>query len=193
MNKPRILFWHRKDLRIFDNQALIKAFSLSNAITSTYIFDKNYPHDFNSSSRAWFLGNSLQELGNNWKKMGSRLVMEEGDPVLIIPHLAKKIDAAILTTDFNLNRIATLQNILVLNINEVANSVKTVLLPGEEFTVQVVQPGKESDQGLAYLDDGTMIVVENGIQFLNTSIKIIVSRVIQTATGKIIFAKLPLN
>ena len=93
MNKPRILFWHRKDLRIFDNQALIKAFSLSNAITSTYIFDKNYPYDFNASSRAWFLGNSLQELGNNWKKMGSRLIMEEGDPVLIIPKLAKKIDA----------------------------------------------------------------------------------------------------
>ena len=81
MNKPRILFWHRRDLRIFDNQALIKAFSLSNAITSTYILDKNYSHDFNASSRAWFLGNSLQELGNNWKKMGSRLVLEEGDPV----------------------------------------------------------------------------------------------------------------
>ena len=93
MNKPRILFWHRKDLRIFDNQALIKAFSLSNAITSTYIFDKNYQHDFNASSRAWFLGHSLQELGNNWEKMGSRLIMEEGDPVLIIPQLAKKIDA----------------------------------------------------------------------------------------------------
>ena len=93
MNKPRILFWHRKDLRIFDNQALIKAFSLSNAITSTYIFDKNYSHDFNASSRAWFLVNSLQELGNNWKKMGSRLVMGKGDPVLIIPQLAKRIDA----------------------------------------------------------------------------------------------------
>ena len=76
MNKPRILFWHRKDLRIFDNQALIKAFSLSNAITSTYILDKNYSHDFNANSRAWFLGNSLQELGNNWKKMGSRLIID---------------------------------------------------------------------------------------------------------------------
>lgn len=118
-------------------------------------------------------------------------IQQNDDVDRTLINLAKKIDAAILTTDFNLNRIATLQNILVLNINEVANSVKTVLLPGEEFTVQVVQPGKESDQGLAYLDDGTMIVVENGIQFLNTSIKIIVSRVIQTATGKIIFAKLP--
>ena len=93
MNKPRILFWHRKDLRIFDNQALIKAFALSNAITSTYILDKNYSHDFNANSRAWFLGNSLQELGNNWKEMGSRLFIKEGDPILIIPQLAKTIDA----------------------------------------------------------------------------------------------------
>ena len=93
MNNPRVLFWHRKDLRIFDNQALIKAFSLSNAITSTYIFDNNYSNDFNANSRAWFLGNSLQELGNKWKKLGSRLVIEKGDPVLIIPQLAKIIDA----------------------------------------------------------------------------------------------------
>ncbi|MBO8203856.1 cryptochrome/photolyase family protein [Prochlorococcus marinus] len=93
MNNPRILLWHRKDLRIFDNQALIKAFSLSNAITSTYILDKNYSHDFNANSRAWFLGNSLQELGNNWKKMGSRLVILKGDPVSIIPQLTKTIDA----------------------------------------------------------------------------------------------------
>ena len=93
MKNPRILFWHRKDLRINDNQALIKAFSLSNAITSIYILDKNYSHDFNANSRAWFLGNSLQELGNNWKRMGSRLVIGEGDPVLIIPQLAKAIDA----------------------------------------------------------------------------------------------------
>ena len=93
MNNPRILFWHRKDLRINDNQALIKAFSLSNAITSTYILDKNYSYDFNADSRAWFLGNSLLELGNNWKAMGSRLITKEGDPLLIIPQLAKKIDA----------------------------------------------------------------------------------------------------
>ncbi|KGF89122.1 MULTISPECIES: FAD-binding domain-containing protein [Prochlorococcus] len=93
MNNPRILFWHRKDLRIIDNQALKKAFSLSNAITSTYILDKNYSFDFNANSRAWFLGKTLQELGNNWKKMGSRLLIGEGDPVLIIPELAKTIDA----------------------------------------------------------------------------------------------------
>ena len=93
MNNPRILFWHRKDLRINDNQALIKAFSLSKAITSAYILDKNYSHDFNAKSRAWFLGNSIQELGNNWQKIGSRLLIAEGDPLLLIPQLAKRIDA----------------------------------------------------------------------------------------------------
>ena len=117
MNKPRILFWHRKDLRIFDNQSLIKAFSLSNAITSTYIFDKNYPHDFIASSRAWFLGNSLQELRNNCEKMGSRLIMEEGDPVLIIPQLAKKIDAKfvfwnISIEPYEINRDLKIENYL---------------------------------------------------------------------------------
>ena len=93
MNNPRILFWHRKDLRINDNKALKKAFSLSNAITSAYILDKNYSYDFNANSRAWFLGHSLEELRNNWEKLGSRLILEKGDPVLLIPQLAKLIDA----------------------------------------------------------------------------------------------------
>ena len=93
MNNPRILFWHRKDLRINDNNALKKAFSLSNAITSTYILDQNYSYDFNAKSRAWFLGNSLEELSKNWKNLGSRLIIDEGDPLILIPKLAKLIDA----------------------------------------------------------------------------------------------------
>jgi len=126
MNNPRILFWHRKDLRIVDNQALIKAFSLSNAITSTYILDKNYSHDFNANSRAWFLGNSLQELGNNWKKMGSRLIMEEGDPVLIIPQLAKKIDAKFVFWNrsiepYEINRDLQIKNFLKKKIFKLLN------------------------------------------------------------------------
>ena len=100
MNKPRILFWHRKDLRIFDNKALIKAFSLSNAITSTYIFDKNYSHDFNASSRAWFLGNSLQELGNNWKKMGSRLILNPDELDNLISSGDEILDAKTVTAWF---------------------------------------------------------------------------------------------
>ncbi len=93
MNNPRILFWHRKDLRINDNNALTKAFSLSKAITGTYILDKNYSYDFNANSRAWFLANSLEELSENWETLGSRLLIEEGDPLLLIPQLAQLIDA----------------------------------------------------------------------------------------------------
>jgi len=143
MNKPRILFWHRKDLRIYDNQALIKAFSLSNAITATYIIDKNYSHDFNANSRAWFLGNSLQELRNNWGKMGSRLVIEEGDPVLIIPELAKTIDAKFvvwnksiepyeihrdLQIKNNLNEIKKLVSYYQIKDNEKNNIIKSYII-----------------------------------------------------------------
>ncbi len=93
MKNPRILFWHRKDLRISDNNSLNKSFSISTAITSIYIFDKNYQLDFNAKSRAWFLGMSLKELSEDWKKKGSRLLFEQGDPIILIPRIAKKINA----------------------------------------------------------------------------------------------------
>ena len=91
MKDYRILFWHRKDLRINENQALTKSLSLSRAITSVYVFDKNNQSDFNAQSRAWFLANSLSELSQNWKNNGSRLIFEEGDPILLIPRLANLI------------------------------------------------------------------------------------------------------
>ena len=93
MEHPRILFWHRKDLRVKDNKALMKAFALSKAITSIYIFDETYPYDFNSKSRSWFLGESLKELNENWEKAGSRLLFEKGSPSHLIPLIAKKINA----------------------------------------------------------------------------------------------------
>ena len=93
MKNPRILFWYKKDLRICDNTALNESLSISKSITSIYIFDKNYPLDFNAESRAWFLGLSLKELSKEWIKKGSRLLIEEGDPLLLIPHYAKKINA----------------------------------------------------------------------------------------------------
>ena len=115
MNNPRILFWHRKDLRINDNNALKKAFSLSNAITSTYILDQNYSYDFNAKSRAWFLGNSLQELSKNWKNLGSRLIIDEGNPLILIPKLAKLIDAKFVVWNkaiepYEINRDLEVQN-----------------------------------------------------------------------------------
>ena len=102
---------------------------------------------------------------------------------------ARDHGAAILTNDYNLNRVADLQGIRVLNVNELANAVKAVVHPGEEMSVRIIQEGKEAGQGVGYLDDGTMIVVEGGIRFLNSEIPITVTRVLQTVAGRMIFAQ----
>jgi uncharacterized protein YacL len=101
---------------------------------------------------------------------------------------ARDHNAAILTNDFNLNRVAELQGIRVLNINELANAVKAVVHPGEELAVKIIQEGKEPGQGVGYLEDGTMIVVEGGSKFMETEIGITVTRVLQTVAGRMIFA-----
>jgi uncharacterized protein YacL len=106
---------------------------------------------------------------------------------------ARDNDAAILTNDFNLNRVAELQGIRVLNINELANAVKAVLHPGEEMSVRIIQEGKESGQGVGYLDDGTMIVVEGGQRFMEQEIGVTVTRVLQTVAGRMIFAQPRVN
>ncbi len=93
MENPRILFWYRKDLRVNNNSALDKSLSISKSITSIYIFDKDYNYDFNAQSKAWFLGLSLKELKLNWEKVGSRLIIDEGNPIILIPKIAKLIDA----------------------------------------------------------------------------------------------------
>ncbi len=98
-------------------------------------------------------------------------------------------DAAILTNDFNLNRVAEIQGIRVLNVNELANAVKSVVHPGEEMSVRIIQDGKEPGQGVGYLDDGTMIVVEGGSRFMEREIPITVTRVLQTVAGRMIFAQ----
>lgn len=103
--------------------------------------------------------------------------------------LGQKLGAKIITNDFNLNKVAELHGVKVLNINELANAVKPVVLPGEEMVVQVVKEGKESGQGVAYLDDGTMIVVDGGKRYMNQTISVLVTSVLQTAAGRMIFAK----
>jgi uncharacterized protein YacL len=102
---------------------------------------------------------------------------------------ARDTGAAILTNDFNLNRVAELQGIRVLNINELANAVKAVVHPGEEMNVKIIQEGKEPGQGVGYLDDGTMIVVEGGSRFMDSEVGITVTRVLQTVAGRMIFAQ----
>lgn len=103
--------------------------------------------------------------------------------------LAKTINGKIVTNDFNLNKVCELQGIAVLNINELANAVKPVVLPGEEMVAQVIKDGKEAGQGVAYLDDGTMVVVEGGRRFIGETIEVMVTSVLQTAAGRMIFAK----
>ncbi len=102
--------------------------------------------------------------------------------------MARILHCPIITNDYNLNRVAELQGVKVLNINELANAVKPMLLPGEDTSIKIMQDGKELGQGVGYLDDGTMIVVEGGRQFMNTTIDVTVTRVLQTVAGRMIFA-----
>lgn len=103
--------------------------------------------------------------------------------------LGKQLHCPIMTTDYNLNRVAALQGVPVMNINELANAVKAVYLPGETMTIQVIQEGKEYNQGVGYLDDGTMVVVEDGRPLIGRTINLHVTKVLQTAAGRMIFAK----
>ncbi len=113
--------------------------------------------------------------------------IQEVDSKLV--KLAQIIDAKIVTNDYNLNKVAELQGLFVLNINELANAVKPVVLPGEEMAVKVIKEGKEDGQGVAYLDDGTMIVVDDGINYIGEKISVLVTSILQTAAGRMIFAK----
>lgn len=112
---------------------------------------------------------------------------EEVDARLV--QLARSMKSPILTTDYNLNRVAELQGVQVLNVNELANALKSIVLPSEELRVNIVQEGKEPGQGVAYLDDGTMVVVEGGRRYMNAFHDVVVTRVLQTAAGRIIFAQ----
>ena len=103
--------------------------------------------------------------------------------------IAKDMNAKLVTNDFNLNKVAELQGVKVLNINNLVNTLKPVALPGEEMEIQVVKEGKDKNQGIGYLDDGTMVVVENGRSLLNKRVRANVTSVIQTNAGKMVFTK----
>ena len=102
--------------------------------------------------------------------------------------LAKRWQCPIMTNDYNLNKVASLQGVSVMNINELANAVKSVLIPGEMLDIEIIQEGREAGQGVGYLDDGTMVVVEDGRNHLNRVIPVTVTKVLQTAAGRLIFA-----
>ncbi|KAB8127744.1 PIN/TRAM domain-containing protein [Gracilibacillus oryzae] len=113
--------------------------------------------------------------------------IQEVDSKLV--KLAKVMNGIVVTNDFNLNKVCEFQKVSVLNINDLANAVKPIVLPGEELVVQVIKDGKEQNQGVAYLDDGTMIVVEEGKSYIGKTIDVIITSVLQTSAGRMIFAK----
>lgn len=113
--------------------------------------------------------------------------LSEVDTKLV--RLAKDINGKVVTNDYNLNKVCELHGVQVLNINELANSVKPVVLPGEELKVHVIKDGKEQGQGVGYLDDGTMIVVDGGRRYIGQTVAVLVTSVLQTAAGRMIFAK----
>ncbi|TDA70158.1 MAG: PIN/TRAM domain-containing protein [Clostridia bacterium] len=113
--------------------------------------------------------------------------LNEVDSKLV--RLAQEIRGQIITNDFNLNKVAVLQGVKVLNINDLANAVKPVVLPGEEMPVQIIKDGKETGQGVGYLEDGTMIVVEGGRKYIGQTIVVVVTSVLQTSAGRMIFGR----
>jgi uncharacterized protein YacL len=105
--------------------------------------------------------------------------------------LSKDLDASLVTNDYNLNQVAELQGVKILNLNNLANALKAVVLPGEMLAVQIVKEGKEAGQGVGYLDDGTMVVVEDGRSHIGEGLDVLITSVLQTAAGRMIFGKMP--
>jgi uncharacterized protein YacL len=131
--------------------------------------------------------NRLQELDSLEISERDYDGVREADAKLV--RLARELGGKLVTNDYNLNRVAHVEGVEVLNVNELANAVKPIVLPGEELHVQVIRDGKEPNQGVGYLDDGTMIVVENGRRLIGEATDVIVTSVLQTVAGRMIFAK----
>ena len=131
----------------------------------------------------------LQKLPNILVRISDLNVegVREVDDKLIV--LGKQLKSPVLTNDYNLNRIAELQGVTVLNINELANAVKSVVLPGEGLRINIIQEGKEHGQGVGYMDDGTMVVVENGKEYIGEYMEVNITKVLQTAAGRMIFGR----
>ena len=133
--------------------------------------------------------NALRAEFGDRVQISDRDYPDETEVDIKLLRLAQELHCPVVTNDYNLNKVAQLQGIPVLNVNDLANAVKSVVLPGEEMPALLIREGKEAGQAVAYLDDGTMIVVDNGKRWINTRILIIVTSILQTAAGRIIFAR----
>jgi len=138
----------------------------------------------------------LEILHTMQKEMGLSITFHEEDfPEITevdakLVKSAKLLDSSILTVDYNLNRVATLQGVKILNINELANALKPVVFPGEHMQIKLLKEGKEYNQAVGYLEDGTMVVVEDGRRHIGQELKVVVTSVLQTPAGRIIFTKI---
>ena len=153
-----------------------------------HIADHSDTHKRNRGRRGLDVLSTLQKDDRTHVEVTDRDFPELSQVDAKLVALAKERGAAILTNDYNLNRVADLQGLRVLNVNQLANAVKPAFLPGEEMRVRVIQEGKEPGQGVAFLDDGTMIVVEGGGRFLDRELQVTVTRVLQTVAGRMVFA-----
>lgn len=153
-----------------------------------YVADSQDPLKRTRGRRGLEMLNTLQKEGEKVKIIDKDVSdVNNVDEKLVA--IAKLMGAPVITNDYNLNRVARIHGVKILNINDLANAIKPVVLPGETLTVKVIKEGKEHGQGIAYMEDGTMIVVENGKNFINQTIDVIVTSIIQTAAGRIIFTK----
>ena len=133
--------------------------------------------------------NKITKIKKNRIKITGKDYKENKEVDTKLIRLAKEIKGKIITNDYNLNKLAQLEGISVLNINDLSNALKAVILPGEEILTKIIKPGKEPEQGIAYLDDGTMIVVEDGNNFIGQKVNILVTSILQTPAGRMIFGR----
>jgi uncharacterized protein YacL len=126
-------------------------------------------------------------------KVIDRDMKEIGDISVKTVNVAKELKASVVTVDFNINKMGSIENISVLNINDLSLALKPVVLPGEEMSIFVMKEGKEKEQGIGYLDDGTMVVVEDGRDFIGKKIDTVVQSILQTSQGRIIFTRTKKN
>ena len=194
------------DYRILDTSVIIDGriadisdtgFLQGNLIVPRFVLDElQYIADSSDSMKRSRGRRGLDILNRMQRSVGINIEISDQDfPKLKgvdakLVALAKKINAKIVTNDFNLNKVAELQGIKILNVNELANALKPVVLPGETMTVKVIKEGKETGQGVAYLDDGTMIIVDNAQKHQGSNVEVLVTSVLQTTAGRMIFSEL---
>jgi uncharacterized protein YacL len=169
-----------------DGELIVPSFVLDEL---RHIADSQDPLKRNRGRRGLDVLNMIQKDLKYPTRIENEEVSSDSEVDGALLKMAKRLGGKVLTIDFNLNKVANFQGVSVLNINELANALKPIALPGEEITVQVIKDGKENGQGVAYLDDGTMIVIDGGRRHIGESLNVTVTSILQTAAGRMIFAK----